>query len=308
MTKIRLSRPSRPASEIAPSDSGSSHSPSPEKRPDLARRGVRETASLQVLEKARLVDRHQRAEAHRHGGKLPEIRHQPRVRIRGNALAFALLAEVQQQLLREAALDVGAGIDARGHVTLHVDEVAAVVLGGTVPEVPEADVVEQRRRLEARDVAAQLRRFLVGAQDDRHRIPADRRADPVLDVAVCVGPGFLLRRDRVAVGRRREERRHRPGEQCPLAQPAEKVARAIRALVVRDRGERIDPFLGFARVVILHRAHGTPPRTCADDGNVTEGHRAGRRAECGRRRRRDAALPLRRVRRKPQRPGQPPGL
>ena len=41
--------------------SGSSISPSPQERPDLAVRGVGEAAVLQVLQEARLVDRHQRA-------------------------------------------------------------------------------------------------------------------------------------------------------------------------------------------------------------------------------------------------------
>ena len=36
----------------------------------------------EVLHEARLVDRHDRAEAHRDGRELPEVRHQPRVRVR----------------------------------------------------------------------------------------------------------------------------------------------------------------------------------------------------------------------------------
>ena len=51
--------------------------------PDLARLGICQTAAIEVFEKPRLVDRHQRAKPHRHGGELPEIRQQPRVRIGG---------------------------------------------------------------------------------------------------------------------------------------------------------------------------------------------------------------------------------
>src|SRR3712207_7642165 len=54
---------------------------------------------------------------------------------------------------------------------------AAVVVGGGVPEVHEAGVVEGGGGLEAGDVAAQLRALLVGAQHDGERVPADVGAD-----------------------------------------------------------------------------------------------------------------------------------
>ena len=53
-----------------------------EERPDLRGRRLLQAAILQVAVEARLVDRHDRAEAHRHRRELPELRHQPRVRIR----------------------------------------------------------------------------------------------------------------------------------------------------------------------------------------------------------------------------------
>jgi hypothetical protein len=91
------------------------------------------------------------------------------MRIRGNALAFAFLAIAEELLLGQPAFDECARVDARRHVTLNVNQVAAMLIGRGMPEVPEADVVEQRRGLEARDVTAQLRRLLVRPQDDRHR-------------------------------------------------------------------------------------------------------------------------------------------
>ena len=93
MTKTRLSRCSRPASEIAPSDSGSSISPSPMNAQTLRPVVSAMPAAGQVLHEARLVDRHQRAEAHRDGRELPEVRHQPRVRVGREAAAADLLAE-----------------------------------------------------------------------------------------------------------------------------------------------------------------------------------------------------------------------
>ena len=86
-TKTRLSSCSRPARPIAPSDSGSSVSPSPRNAHTLRPDGVHDPAALQVLHEAGLVDGHDRPEPHRHGGELPELRHEPRVRVRGDAAA-----------------------------------------------------------------------------------------------------------------------------------------------------------------------------------------------------------------------------
>ena len=77
-------------------------------------------------------------------------------------------------------------------------QVAAVVLVGGAEEVVEADVVERRRRGEARDVAAQLELALVGVHHHRHGVPADDALDPPLELGVararllCSG-GMVLR-------------------------------------------------------------------------------------------------------------------
>ena len=158
--------------------SGSSVSPSPRKAQTLRSLGVGQAAGVQVLEEARLVDRHQRAEAHRDGRELPEIRHQPGMRIGGEAVAVDLLTEAEQLLLGEPAFEEGAGVDAGRGVALDVDQVAAVALGRRMPEMHEAGVVEGRRRLEAGDVAAEFGGFLVGAQHDGRGVPADGQQIP----------------------------------------------------------------------------------------------------------------------------------
>ena len=58
-----------------------------EERPDLLARRLLQAAILEVAVEARLVDRHDRAEAHRDRRELPEVRHQPRMRIRRQAAA-----------------------------------------------------------------------------------------------------------------------------------------------------------------------------------------------------------------------------
>src|SRR3954464_11087112 len=87
MTKIRLSRRSRPAMEIAPAVSGSSIPPPPmnahtlpparagvaRDRPPLPAGGLGQPAALQVLHEARLVDGHQRPPPPQHLGDLLEL-------------------------------------------------------------------------------------------------------------------------------------------------------------------------------------------------------------------------------------------
>ena len=126
MTKIRLSSFSRPASEIAPSDSGSSISPSPQNAQTLRLRSVGDAAAMQIAQETRLIDRHQRPETHRNRRELPEVGHQPGMGIGRKPLALDLLAEVQQLLFAEAAFEKGAGVNARRDMALEIDEIAAV--------------------------------------------------------------------------------------------------------------------------------------------------------------------------------------
>ncbi len=79
-----------------------------EERPDLATFGLREPAAFEIFEEPRLVDRRQRSQTHGHRRELPELGHQPRMRIRGYALAFAFLPKIDQLLIGESTLDEGA--------------------------------------------------------------------------------------------------------------------------------------------------------------------------------------------------------
>src|SRR5690606_8382848 len=83
-----------------------------EERPDAAVAGVGEPAVVQVAVEARLVDRLDGSEAHRHGGELPEAWHQPRVRVGGDA-ARGLAPEGLELRVADPALEVGTGVDAR---------------------------------------------------------------------------------------------------------------------------------------------------------------------------------------------------
>src|SRR5262249_6870422 len=108
-----------------------------EKRPDLARRRRLQLAILEVAREARLIDRHDRTEAHRDGRVLPEVGHQPRMRVRGQAAArLQLTAEILEVGLVDAALEVGARVDAGRRVSLKEDDVAVAAV------VPAEEMVE----------------------------------------------------------------------------------------------------------------------------------------------------------------------
>ena len=81
-------------------------------RPDLPVARVDDAARRQVLHEPRLVDRHQRAEPHRDGRELPEVRHQPGMRVRREAVAVDLLPEAAQLVLAQPPLEERAGVDA----------------------------------------------------------------------------------------------------------------------------------------------------------------------------------------------------
>ena len=206
--------------------------------PDLAVLGVGDAARMQVLQEARLVDRHQRAQAHRDGRELPELGHQLRVRVARDALAVDLLAEVQQLLLADAAFHEGAGVDAGRRVALDVEQVAAVVFALGVPEVVEAGAEHRRQRREARDVAAEVaavgRVQAVRLDDHRHRVPAHVGAQPLLDLDVAGRALFLVGRDRVDVGGVGRERHVDAGLARVVDQLFEQEVRALAALGADD--------------------------------------------------------------------------
>src|SRR5579884_256607 len=73
-------------------------------RPNLARRFLDQIAMFEISHEARLIDRIDRADAHRDCGELPKIRHQPRMRIGGESrLASGFVAEVQNLLLGDTS-------------------------------------------------------------------------------------------------------------------------------------------------------------------------------------------------------------
>ena len=247
MTKIRLSSFSRDASEIEPSASGSSVSPSPRNAQTFWSDGRLQAAVLQVPREPRLVDRHQRAEAHRDRREFPEVRHQPRMRIRRQAAVRPqLVTEVAQVRFGEPAFEKRARVDARRRVALEVDDVGVAAGVLAAEEVIERDLVERRRRGVGRDVAADAVRLAIGAHDHRQRVPADQALDAALDLAVARIRHLLVGGDRVDVGRGRRER-HADAGLRGRGRAARRAAASTRPLspCSQDVVERLEPLAGF---------------------------------------------------------------
>ena len=172
-----------------------------EEGPDLRVGSLLQPAILEVAHEARLVDRADRPEAHRDGRELPEVGHQPRVRIRRQPAARPqLAAEVLELLDADATLEERAGVDAGRRVTLEVDDVAVVVVALALEEVIQPDLVERRRRRIGRNVAADALFQLVRLDHHRQRVPAHQALDAALDFAAAGKRRLLGRGDGVDVG------------------------------------------------------------------------------------------------------------
>jgi hypothetical protein len=105
-------------------------------------------------------------------------------------------------------------------------------------------------------VAAELGGVLVGAEHDRERVPADDRADLVLDLAVA-------RMHRLPVDLYGVEVRgvRRIGNARPLATRAlhdarQEEMRPFRALHLENAVKRFQPFLRLERIGVADVVHG----------------------------------------------------
>jgi hypothetical protein len=223
-----------------------------DERPDARPGGVDDAPMQQVAVEAGLVDRVDRAEAHRDRRELPELGHEPGMGVAGQPLApvvgrAALLAEQVELLLGQPALEVRAGVDAGRGMTLEEDLVAEAV-GLAAEEVVEADLVEARGRRIRRDVPADPDLGPVRAADHDRGVPPDVRADPPLDVLVTGELRLALGRDRVdVVGRpqRRDADLLRPRT---LEHLEDQVARPGAPLALDDLVQRREPLTGLVGI------------------------------------------------------------
>ena len=232
-----------------------------EDAPHLARQavlepgGAGEAAMFEVADETGLVDGADRADAHRAGRKLPELGHQPRMRIAGQAartmaLRGQFLPVVRQVLLAEPALEESPRVDAGCRMRLEVDQVAQELVAPGAKEVVEADLEKVGSRRVAGDVAAEFAVGKVGTHHHRERVPAhDRRQLPL---EFQVPRKARLRRDRDRVHERRRQRRA-PAEAGAGGMPLQRVeqeAGTLRPPGLAYRLKRIEPFDRFLRIRI----------------------------------------------------------
>lgn len=215
--------------------------------PDVRVGGVGDAARLHVAVHPRLVDRAQRAEAHRDGGELPEVRHRPRMRVAGQRVPGLrlLLAEPVELRLAQPVEQEGAGVDARGRVSLEEDLVAAPAVVLAAEEVVEADVVQRGGGGEGGDVTADTDPGPLGAGDHHRGVPAGRVEDLALDLLVAGEERLVLRGDRVdVVGAAHLGHGHALLARA-LDEPEHQIAGPLPAALVDGGVEGVQPFLGL---------------------------------------------------------------
>ena len=169
-------------------------------------RGVLQAAMLQITHKAGMENRADRANAHGAGGELPEIRHQPRMGVAGQALGAGLacgyfLTVMFKIDFAQTPLKKGPGVDPRRRVRLVEHQVAVEAVTAGTEEVIETHLEQIRRTGVAGDMATQFAISLIGPHHHGQRIPAHDRSQPLFSGEVARKARLLLHTDTVDVGR-----------------------------------------------------------------------------------------------------------
>ena len=212
------------------------------------------TTAFHVFHETRMVDGLQRPQAHGHRGELPEVRHQPGMRIGRHPLAIHLTTEIIHLLFADQPHEEGARIEARRGVPLKQHQVTAMICAGRMPEVIEADVIHGGRRSETGDMPTQVIIPLIGAHHHGQRIPADVAAYARLDLVIAGGGNLLIGRNAVdvfAVGAigQVDAGAARQGDQF-----FDQEMGALGADTADDGFQRLQPFARFLAVGIDRQA------------------------------------------------------
>ena len=215
-----------------------------DKAPDTRVARVENSAVPQIAEETRLIDRRDRAQPHRDGGELPEVGHQPGVRIRREPMvrAAAFAAKMLEILFGQAPFDERPRVHAGRGMSLEINEVAGVRLVPRVKEMIQADFVKRRGRSKRRNVAADAGIFRVGPRDHGHRVPANDALDPPLDFDVAGIARLLVGRNRVDVRSIRGEGERDAPEVGPFLQVDEQFLKSLRSVANQDVVEGLEPF------------------------------------------------------------------
>ncbi len=204
-----------------------------DERPHFALGLRNDAAILQIAHEARLIDRVERADTHRHRGESPEVGQQPGMRIRRQPRSAAqFVAEVLYLLFTEPAFQKSARVNAGRRVALEVNEVAGLIAVAGMEEVIEADLEQRGQRGVGRDVAADAGILLVLPMHHGHRVPADQALDAPLQLTIAGIGNFFLDRNGVDVGRVQLHRNFDTRLACSLDQSLKQFAAAVSPFVI----------------------------------------------------------------------------
>src|SRR6185369_1431356 len=213
-----------------------------------------EAAIFQVAGKARLINGHQRAEAHRYRRELPEIGHEPRVRVGRKATTrLQLAAEILEFLGGKAAFQERARIDARRGVTLEVDGVPFEAVVAGAEEMVEANFVQGGGRGKRRDMSANVMFDAIRAHHHGQGVPAHQALDAALDFLIAGEFRFQPEGHGVGVRGIRGERKVDAGDGGVGAKALEDFGSHFGAAGLQDGVEGFKPllYLEFVHIVRL---------------------------------------------------------
>ncbi len=215
-------------------------------RPDFRIRGLLQATIFQIAHEPRLIDRHDRAEAHGDCRVFPEVWHQPRVRVRRQPAPLReLAAEVVQLLDGDAPFQERARVNPGRGVPLEVHDVAPPLAPLAAEEMIEADFVQSRRGRVRGDVSANAVRQAIGAYHHGHGIPAHEALDAALDFLAARQRRLFFRANGVDVRSDRAERQTDALHARVMPQRREKALDAAAISLLYDVIERFAPLALF---------------------------------------------------------------
>ena len=217
-----------------------------EKRPDFRVRAGLEAAIFQIAIEPRLINGHERAEAHGHRGKFPELRHQPRMRVRRQSAALPkFAAEVFQLFHGQAAFEKRARINAGRSMSLEINRVALELVGASAEKMVEADFKQRRGGGVRGNVAADAVVDAVGANHHRQRVPANQALDAPLDFLIAWEDGLLFMGNGIQIRSVCGEGKRDAEGLSVAAKPVQQSDRGFLPFFAYDLVEGFYPFLYF---------------------------------------------------------------
>ena len=133
--------------------------------------GADQTTVLEVAIKPGLMNRRHGAKPHANGGELPEIRHQARVRVRGEPLSTGFSSEGLNLVERKPSLHPSTGVDAGRSVALPVEMITGAVAFFSAEKMVETQFPGVGGGGVGGDVPTDALEVFVGSRHHHHGVP-----------------------------------------------------------------------------------------------------------------------------------------